>query len=419
MAFKLSTVRGWFRWGSGALAEQLGEQNPVPGSSLVEGERYVGVDNALQISTVWACIDLRARLVASLPFFAYLVVRGQKTLARMTRLYGLLHESPNGRMTPFEFWRAMMMNFDLRGNAYARIERDDDGEAFALWPMPADQVETDVLEDGSMVYTYRLGNDIAVLSEDNVLHLKNLGNGTVGLAKLEFMRASMSEAGAAQSAATKWFGNGGKPTGVLMIDRLLGPEQRDAVRQNFADMALGGMSRLHVLEADMKYQQISLSPEQQQLLETRKFSVEELCRWFDVPPVMVHHSNVTAWGSGIEQIIDGFVKFTLGPLVVNIQQAVRKRVMTAKQRATMTVEFNLDALLRGSIKDRFEVYSKAVQNGIKTRNEVRQLENDPPVVGGDGLTVQANLVPLDLLGTVKPFNVIGGNDASSQNPQAQ
>ncbi|WP_183024371.1 phage portal protein [Variovorax sp. UMC13] len=426
MANRISQVLGWFRWGGGALAETQGLQNPVPLTPLVENQPSVAVDGALQISTVWACIDRRANIVAGLPLFVYEQgAKGHKTLARLNRLYALLHDSPNTRMTPFEFWRAMMMNHDLRGNAYARIDRDTPapgqslGEPIALWPMPADQVTATVMDDGSMVYVYRLGNDVAVLSEENVLHLKNLGNGTVGLAKLEFMRASVNESASAQGAATRWFGTGGKPTGVLMVDKILTPEQRTALRVNFSEMAVGNVARLHVLEADMKYQQLSLSPEQQQLLETRRYGVEELCRWFDVPPILVHHAQqgVSAWGSGIEQIVDGFYKLSVRPMLVNIEQAVKKRVMTPRQRASLSIEFSLDALLRGNAKDRAEIAAKKVQNGLATRNECRQLENEPPLQGGDVLTVQANLVPIEMLGKIKPTT--GGNDASSQDPQAQ
>jgi HK97 family phage portal protein len=167
-------------------------------------------------------------------------------------------------------------------------------------------------------------------------------------------------------------------------------------------MAVGNTGRLFLLEANMKYQQLSLSPEDQELLESRKFGVEEICRWFDVPPVLIHHSNVTTWGSGIEQIVDGFYKFTVRPILVSIEQAVRKRVMTPGQRARMSCEFSLDALLRASLKDRMEIYAKAVQNGIKNRNECRQLENDPPYTGGDVFTAQSNLAPIDMLGKVKP-----------------
>ena len=386
-----------FRSG-GALAYSRGVQSTVPMAALVEGTRDVGPDGALQLSPVWACVDRRASMVASLPFFVYENKNGVRTLARQDRLYFLLHESPNSRMTPYEFWRALMVNHDLRGNAYARIVRDDKGEALAMWPMPSDQVEMVVMDDGALVYHYRVGQDIAVLAESNVLHLKGLGNGTTGLSKLDYMRATTDEMAKAQSNATKVFGNSGKPTGVLMIDHTLTQDQRDSVRQEFASLSTGPTARLAVLEANMKYQQLSISPEDQQLLESRKFGVEEICRWFDVPPVLVHHSNVTTWGSGIEQIVDGFHKLTIRPMLISIEQAVRKRVMTAGQRARLSAEFSHDALLRGNIKDRMEVYSKAVQNGLKTRNECRQLENDPPIEYGDELTAQSNLVPLSRLG---------------------
>jgi HK97 family phage portal protein len=414
-----SSFSGWFGRG-GALAETTGEQHPVPGAQLVGDTKPVTVDSAMQISTIWNGIERRANIVASLPLFTYQTgANGLKELARASRLYALLHDSPNERMTPFEFWRAMMMNHDLRGNAYARIERDDRGEALALWPMPADQTRAIVLDDGSMVYEYRLGQDVAVIAAENVLHLKNLGNGTTGLAKLEFMQASVDEAAKAQQEASRTFGNGGKPTGILMIDRVLKKEQRDALKANFAEMSTGNTSRLYVLEADLKYQQLSLSPEVMQLLATRQHSVEDLCRWVDVPPVLVHHANVTTWGSGIEQIVEGFYKLTMRPLCVSIEQAVRKRVMTPAQRARMSVEFSMDALLRASLKDRAELYAKLTQNGLKTRNECRQLENDPPDPSplANQLTVQSNLVPLSMLGRTPPTG--GRNALPAQEPLAQ
>jgi HK97 family phage portal protein len=315
-------------------------------------------------------------------------------------------------MTPYEFWRAMMVNHDLRGNAYARIDRDNKGEAVAMWPMPADQVTPIVLDDGSMVYRYEIGGDVAMFDAANVLHLKNLGNGTVGLSKLEFMRCTTDEAAKAQSAAAKVFGTGGKPTGVLMVDSVLRKEQRESIQASFAGMAEGNTSRLYVLEANMKYQQLSMSPEDMQLLATRQYTVEEFARWYDVPPVLIHHSNVTTWGSGIEQIMDGFYKLTIRPILVSIEQAVRKRVMTPGQRATMAIEFALDALLRGNPTQRAELYAKNVQNGVMTRNECRQLENLAPVEGANELTAQTNLVPLSKLGQ-------GNGNVATQAPFAQ
>jgi HK97 family phage portal protein len=397
MAF-FNTVRGWFRRGGNALAEARGEQYAPPSSALVPGAGVVVADSALQISTVWNCIERRANVVASLPLFVYNVDNaGQKQLARGTLLYQLLHDSPNARMTPFEFWRAMMMNHDLRGNAYARIDRNAAGDAVAMWPMPADQVKHVVLDDGTGVYEYRIGQDVAIIAEQNVLHLKNLGNGTTGLSKLDFMGATVSEAANAQKEANGTFANGGKPTGVLMVDSVLKEEQRERLRKNMAELTNGSTDRLFVLEANMKYQPLSLTAEQMQLLETRKYTIEEICRWFDVPPVLAHHANVTTWGSGVEQIIDGWHKLSVRPMLVNIDQAVKKRVLTAAQRASMHAEFSHDALLRGNIKDRYAVYVAGINGGVLTNNEARQFENLPPKPGGDVLRAQAQMIPLTQL----------------------
>jgi len=409
----ITSFLGWFGWGR-ALGENTGKQQSGTSSALIEGSVALAPDGAMQLSTVWSCVWLLANVVASLPLFVYANVAGKRELARDTRLYQLLHDSPNSRMTPVEFWVAMLLNLLLRGNAYARIERAANGEAVALWPMAADQVEVHVLDDGSVAYLYKVGGNLAALAEANVLHIKDIGNGTIGLDRLDYMRATTSEATNSQTAASTTFANGGKPSGILMIDKVLKPEQREAIRRNFGQMAEGSTSRLVVLEADMKYQQVNLTPEDQQLLETRRFSVEELCRWFGVPPVLVGHSNVTAWGSGIEQLIDGFYKFTVRPALVRIEQAVTKRVLTPAQRATLTVEFSFDALLRASLKDRMDIYAKATQNGIFTRNECRQLENLPPDDDGNELTAQINLAPLHLLGATQ-----GAAHADQSNPVAQ
>lgn len=406
MASILSTVGRWFGWG-GALSEATGEQFGLPATTITADVANVGVDGALQLDAVWACIELRANTIASLPFFAYRTRDGEKELARTSRLYSLLHESPNSRMTPFEFWRAMMMNHDLRGNAYARLDRVGD-EVVAMWPMPADQVRPFVLADGSMAYEYTVDGGIAVLAESNVLHLKNLGNGTVGLAKLEFMRSTTDEQVKAQNEASKVFGNSGKPTAILMIDSALTPAQREGLRTNYGELTTGSTSRLAVLEANMKYQQLSISPQDQQLLETRQFGVEQIGRWFGTPTVLINGPGSVKYGN--DDVIEGFFhKLTIRPMVVNIEQAVRKRVMSPRQRSSMSVEFSMDALLRGSAKDRAEIYAKNVQNGLMTRAEVRQLEGWPKIEGTDFLTAQSNLLPLDKLGTQAPAS--GGSGA--------
>jgi HK97 family phage portal protein len=282
--------------------------------------------------------------------------------------------------------------------------------------MPADQVEIDVLEDGSVVYLYRVGADVAVIAAENVLHLKEMGNGTIGLARLDYMKATTAEAANSQTAANKLFSTGGKPTGVLMIDKVLSKDQRERVQANFNEMANGSTSRLFVLEANMKYEQVNLTPQDMELLSTRQMGVQEIGRWFGVPSILINQTEgTTTLGSSSGEIIESFYKLVIRPALVSIEQAMRKRIMTSAQRVKYTIEFSFDALLRSNIKDRMEVYSQAVQNGIKTRNECRQLENDPPIPGGDELTAQTNLVPIAMLGKVKPAGGVNGTqDAIAQ-----
>lgn len=413
-----SRFSSWFGFGGRALSDAKGVQRSDPSDALGESSSMTSADAALQIAAVWACIDRIASTVASLPLFVYVTdSKGMRTLARDSGLYQLLHDSPNQRMTPIEFWMAMLLNLLLRGNGYARIERGPTGEAWALWPMAADQVQPAVLDNGDMVYEYRIGSDIAILAADNVLHIKGMGNGTTGLSRLDYMRATLNEARNAKMSASRLFSSGGKPTGVLMIDSVLNKEQRDAVKRSFSEMAEGNTGRLFVLEANMKYQQLSLSPEDMQLLATRQFSKQEIGTWFGVPSILINQTEgTTTLGSSAGEIIESFYKLTIRPLLVSIEQALRKRVMTSGQRAKgLSAEWSQDALLRASLKDRAEIYAKLVQNGLKTRNECRQLENDPAVEGGDTLTAQSNLAPLHMLGQIKQ----GAANAGTQDPVAQ
>jgi hypothetical protein len=142
-----------------------------------------------------------------------------------------------------------------------------------------------------------------------------------------------------------------------------------------------------------------MTPADVQLLETRKFSVEDIARWFGIPSAMINDTEkTTTWGTGIDQLIQGFYKFRLRPMLESLEQALEKRILTPAQRRKYTVEFSLDAILRGSLKDRLEIGAQAVQNGLMSRNEWRQLENMPPVEGADILTAQVNLAPISTLG---------------------
>lgn len=406
-------VFNWF--GSiGATTQSKGLQDTRPLRSVHTNSPDVGVDGALQISSVWACIELLADNIASLPIFVYMVRNGLRELARETDLWRLFHVSPNNRHTAMEFWQFIVMNFLLRGNAYARLERNKRGEVIAMWPLSSDQVQVKVLEDGSLIYEYSVNSTVIVYSEKNILHFRDKGNGIIGMSRLDYMKSSLSVAINAQNTTNNTYQNENRRPMVFMIDKTLKSEQREAIRKNFKGLTEAGDDDLLILEAGAKVEALSMTPAEVQLLETRKFSVEDISRWFGVPSVLINDlANRVPYGNN-DDLIQIFYKFKLRPMLVGFEQALTKRVLTPEQRATMSVEFSIEAILRGSLKDRVEIYSKQLQNGMKTRAEIRQLENDPPIAGSDKLTAQVNLVPIEMLGKTSKNNISNTGEFVSQ-----
>ena len=390
----VSLVTGW----GGPLGTASGQQLGLPLAPIIDQTKLTPPDAALQISAVFACVEILAQTISTLPLYVYRDKGGVRVPDKMSRLWLLLHESPNRWMTPSEFLSAMVVNRMLRGNAYALIERDSAGEPIALVPLSPDQMEVSVVEGGE-VYVYYQDGDITALAPENVIHWKGLGNGFLGLSKLDFMRATTNEAIRAQDNANSLYGKGSKPTGVLQTDSKLSAEQVTALMTRFQTSMTSSGGGLIIADRGLKYSQMSLSPADAQLLETRRFTIEEICRWFGVPGVLVGTTGQTTWGSGIEQIVSGFHKFTIGPLCKQLEQVLERRL---KNYEPITIEFKMDGLLRTDPASRANFYSTMSQNGAMTRNEIRRLENLPPVEGGDELTAQSNLVPLRKLGAVEP-----------------
>lgn len=403
MATFFQSLRRYFG-NVGSTGQQEGIQYTEPFTRVYESTPDYGIDGALQVSAVWASVELLADNIASLPIFVYEREAGRdghKQLARDTSLWTLLHESPNNQHTPMEFWQYLVMNYLLRGNAYARLIRNSAGEVISMVPLSADQVEVEVLRDKShaVIYKYYYEGQVAVYSPESILHWRDKGNGVVGMSRLDYMRSTINVAVNAQNHTANVFKKAAKRPGVFMIDKLLTEEQRSAIRRNYRGLVEGNDDDLLVLEAGAKFEPLNMTPADVQLLETRKFSVEDIARWFGIPSAMINDTEkTTTWGTGIDQLIQGFYKFRLRPMLESLEQALEKRILTPAQRRKYTVEFSLDAILRGSLKDRLEIGAQAVQNGLMSRNEWRQLENMPPVEGADILTAQVNLAPIATLG---------------------
>lgn len=409
----MSLITTFYNWLTGfSTSQRLGKQSAVPSTSAYDDISNVGTDTALQVSAVWACVKILVENIASLPLFVYRVGEdGIKIKSPGEIIYSVLHTSPNTRHTSQEFWEYMLLHYFLRGNAYARIQRNPGGDVVALWPLSADQMEVTLMADNTLIYQYRIEHDVYLFSERDILHIRGMGNGVVGLSPLDYMRGSVDLAIKSQNHTTATYHKKARRPGILMSDDILNENQRARLRENFGEIATGGQKELFILEASFKFEPLGMTPADIQLLETRRFSIEDIARWFGVPSILINDAgNTTKWGSGVKEILDGFHKLTIRPQLVRIEQALMKRVLTQAQRSGgLTVEFNFDALLRASAVDRIEIYAKAVQNGLKTRNECRRKENDPPLPDGNALTAQTNLAPLNMLGKIS-----GGGDAAKE-----
>ncbi|ECC6922392.1 phage portal protein, partial [Salmonella enterica] len=300
--------------------------------ALIGAETASGVTvneaKASQLSAVWACVNLLSQTVATLPLgFFERTADGRKT-ARDHPLYELLHNQPNADMTAVEFWEAMMAGLLLRGNAFAEIDRTGK-RITALIPLIPERVK--ILRDNAGGYTYTYndpcpGGTTRTIREQDMLHIRSrIANGMTGVSPLVMGRETFGLAIAANNVSAAVFKNGMRPSGVLKTDKLLTPEQRKNFQENYIKEFTGAMNtgRVPLLEAGLDFNKTSMSLEDAQMLETRRFSVEEICRWFGVYPVMIGHAaqGQTMWGSGVEQLMIMFLTLSLRPWLTRIEQA--------------------------------------------------------------------------------------------------
>jgi len=377
------------------LDREPGTQSGMPQSYAIQPPASVSFDSAMQISAVWACARLLAESVGSLPlnfFREDSAGKKSKDYGELSRLFG---GKVNRYQTRNEFFESLMLNLVLHGNAYALRQYSGDGELIGLMPLMSSQVEVKMLEDGSIVYYYKYNNDIVAYSDQRIWHNKLFGNGVVGLSVLDYARNTIGIAIAGEDRVSQLFKNGGKPTGVLMVDKLLKPEQREQVRNEFRDLKEGNSDKLMVLEVGMKYEQISMSPQDIQLLESRRFQIEDICRFLGVPSVLINDtSGSTTWGSGVQQIVDGFYKLNLRPYLERIESSLIANLVPAEDRDGLEARFDLDALLRADRDGRMAANQTAINSGQLTPNEARAFEGLPPIPGGDTLLVNSTMIPL-------------------------
>lgn len=379
----------------------------IAGVPTAAGES-VHPDTALQMIAIYACVRLLADSVARLPFITYRRRDdGGKERAPEHRLYDLLHDQANPEMTAFKFRQTMMGHLLTWGNAYAEIEESDAGVK-ALWPLRPDVMTLTRNDRRELEYHYRTANGQTVIYPfRSIHHWPGFGfNGLVGHSPIWAAREAIGAAMATERYGAAYFGNGARAAGVLKHPGRLKPETAERIKARWEQMHQGARNahRIAVLEEGLDYQSIGIPPEDSQFLETRKFHRAELASLYGVPPHMIGDvERSTSWGTGIEQQSIGFVTYTLGSILVDIEQRTTMDLfrITAGKRAHFA-EFLVDGLLRGDARGRAEALAIQRQNGVITANEWRLIENRNPLPGGDVLLVNGNMLPADQAGASPP-----------------
>jgi HK97 family phage portal protein len=374
-------------------------------TSLMSGQQtYTGrtIDDhsAMQISAVWACVRIHAETMGSLPLAIYETDDNGSPRKIDHDLGEVLIGSPNEDMTPQEFFEAETTNLDLRGNAYSLVDRTSTGKVIRTYPL----VSTDVtpMRDKVGRVVYKVAGDPVPLPAEKVWHVKGFGsNGLMGFSPIAAAAQAMGLALTMEEFGARFFANGARPSGIVKFKEWLTEKQRPLTEAKVKEL-WQGVTNAHlvkILEGGADYTQLSVAPEEAQFLESRGFSIPEICRFFRIPPHMVADLTKSAFAN-IEQQSQDFVTGFL-PYPRRFEQTGARRLLSPLDRVKgRFLRFNLEGLLRADSAARAALYSVLLDKGVQSRNEVRALENwarsDQP--GMDDFTVQSQMVPISKLG---------------------
>ena len=374
----------------------------LSGASSASGQS-VTADSMLSLSAVWACTRLISETIATLPLSMYERTTTGKRIATQHPLHTLLHDMPNADTSAAVHWEATVAAMLLRGNA--RAEKLMIGSRLVgLKFLNPNRLSITRGADGKAEYRYTESNGRQrIIPAERIWNIPGFSlDGVSGVSVIAYGANVFGAALSAEQAASGTFARGLMPTTWFKYPKTLKDNQRAEAREFIENRLSGAVNagKPAILEAEMEVGTIGIDPADAQLLESRGFSVEEICRWFRTPPFMVGHAEKsTSWGTGIEQQMIGFLTFTLGPWLRRIEQSISKDLLSPIERQRYYPKFAIEGLLRADSAGRAAFYSAMVNNGILTRDEVRELEDREPMGGNASvLTVQTALAPLDTLG---------------------
>lgn len=366
-----------------------------------------GVDvdecSAMNYSVCWAATRLIAGSSGAVPLnLLKRLPGGGSEPQEDERLHSILHDSPNPEMSSM-MWRATQVAQQINwGNCYNEIERDASGEILYLWPIHASRVKLKQRDDGSLVYLVRNNNGTDTpIAYDDMFHVPSVisDDGRIGKGVIQHARESIGHAIATERYGAGWFGSGGRFNGVLEHPGRPDKEARANMRREWNEIYHdpAAPNKTAILWEGMKYTSIAASPEDSQFLESRQFMVEDVARWYGVPPHMIGHL-LRATFSNIEHQQIEYVQHCLLPWLKLWEQEIWRKLLTTKQqRKGFFAKFNVDALQRGDMVTRTTALSQQFFNGALTQNQWAKIEDRPPLGEvGDIHFVQSAMVPLKI-----------------------
>ena len=369
--------------------------------------KVVNERTAMQMTAVYACVRILAESIAALPLHVYRQGKnGNRVKAEDFPLFFLRHDEPNPEMTSFIFRETLMTHLLLWGNGYAQVLRNGKGEVIALYPLLPNKMSVERDEKGQLFYRYirndkeppTMSGNSVILLPDEVLHIPGLGfDGLVGYSPISMTKNTIGLAMAAEEYGSKFFANGAAPAGVLEHPNVVKDVSKLRESWNSAFGGSANAGKIAILEEGLHFSPISMSPQDSQLIETRKYQLDEIARIFRIPPHMVGDLDKSSF-SNIEQQALEYVKYTLDPWVVRWESALTKALLSREEKKQYEIRFNVDGLLRGDYKSRMEGYAVGINNGFMCPNDVRRLENldlIPEEKGGNNYLIQGAMLRLE------------------------
>lgn len=366
------------------------------GGTKTDAGAFVSEYTAITLPVVYACVSLIADNLAMLP----VQVRRRRPGGGSDDMsdhpiHRLLNSEPNDESTAYVQRQTQQSHALLWGNGYAEIERNRRGDPLGLWLLYPDRTHPYKEANKPLVFKSSVNGQQITLNPADVIHIPAMGfDGFRGYSPITIARNAVGMGLAMEKFGGKFFANDSKSGGFLLHPGKLGDKGRTNVRDSFQEQ--GGPDdafKVKVLEEGMKFLATTINPDDAQFLGSREFQVAEIARMFRVPLVLLQAmEKSTSWGSGIEQMMIGFVVWTIQPWVERWEQELERKLLTEAERAAgFYIKFNLNALLRGDMKARGQFYKDLYGIGSLNPNEVRELEDRNPYDGGDEFRVPLNM----------------------------